>query len=612
MAGDALLAAALILVLGISSQYLAWRLRIPSILVLLVAGFLAGPVMGIVRPDDLLGVDLLRPVVALSVAVILFEGGLGLDFREIRQHSRIVARLVTVGVLITWIVGAVAAHTILGLDWGVAALLGAILVVSGPTVVLPLLRHLRPKREVEAVARWEGILIDPIGAVLAVLVFEAVLLEASADTFWTLLGSLLSTFAVGALVGAAAAALIVLLESRYWVPDHLAVAVSLALVVTAYTASDLLRPESGLLAATLMGVILANQRRASTRHILAFKEDLSLILIGTLFILLAARLELDAVAAVALDWRPWLFIAALVLVARPLAVLASSAGTSLDWNGRALLMWLAPRGIVAAAVAAFFSLRLEPHIFPDADRFVALTFLVIVATVALYGLTARPVGRLLKVAGPEPQGVLIVGANPVGRAFARLLQEEGYRALIVDMDTQALNAARTDGLEAVKANVHSVQLTEAIDLGGIGKLWAVTPNEDTNALAAVHFADEFGRARVYQVATRAGSKEQERAEGMHAHLRGRALFSRELTYRVLRDRITSDEWTIRRTPITERFTEADYWHHYGEDAVPLWLIAWDRRLRVFTEGYAPEIRAGRTLVSLVRRPPPTEAPDEAT
>lgn len=600
MASDALTAAAILLAGGVGAQYLASRLKVPAILMLLPVGMIVGPVLGWLDPDSLLG-DLLPAVVALGVAIILFEGGLSLDFQEIRAHGSVVTLLVTVGAGITWVVGGVAAHYLLGMTWTMAFLLGAILVVSGPTVVIPLLRHVRAKRELESVLRWEGILIDPIGAILAVLVFDAVLSGAGAAELPVSLRSLFFTLLAGAAIGGAFAGLLLLVEARYWVPDFLAGPVSLALVILAYIASDAIRPESGLLAVTIMGVTLANQNKVSVHHILDFKENLSVLLIGVLFVLLAARVDLGRLMDVASQWRVWLFLGLLILVARPAVVWLSAIGSDLSGRDKLFLASIYPRGIVAAAMSAFFAIRLGDR--PGAELLVPVTFLVILVTVALYSVVARPVARAVGVTQPPPEGVLFVGANPVTREMAQVLEEQGFQTLLVDTDNQALTAARLDGRRAVKANVHSSHLVEEVDLDGIGRLWAVTPREETNSLAAIHFADEFGRARVCQVALPGGDGPRHH---LQSHLRGRTLFREDMTYQKLRDRITSGKWEIRRTAITPAFTIDDHKEHYPE-AIYLWLVTEDRSLQVFTVDHKPEIRAGKTVVALVPTDPDEEA-----
>ena len=398
MTENLLIAVASIITLGIAAEWFAWRIGLPSILVLLVFGFLAGPLTGFLDPDVMLG-DLLFPIVSISVAVILFEGGASLRIGELRQIGGVVRNLVTIGVALTWVLAATAAYLFLGLDPAAAALLGAILVVTGPTVIVPLLRQMRPVPQVASTLKWEGILIDPIGAVLAVLVFEAVVAGGLERATAAVLLGLLKTLLIGGLAAALGVGILVFLMDRQWVPDFLQSPLALMVVVTAFAASNAMQSESGLLTATLMGVALANQKAVEVRHILEFKENLRVLLISSLFILLAARLELSDLARIGLPELA--FLATLVLVIRPLSVAVSTLGSELEWRERIMVAFVAPRGIVAAAVSSMFALELA-HAGHEAYQLASLTFMVIIGTVAIYGLGSTPLARLLGVSKPDP------------------------------------------------------------------------------------------------------------------------------------------------------------------------------------------------------------------
>ena len=425
-----------ILVLGIGAQWLAWRLRIPSILLLLGSGFVVGPGLGWIDPDRVFG-SLLLPVVSLSVGLILFEGGLSLRFRELRKTWGSLVGLLTVGVLVTWGLSAVAAAQILGMPSSLALLSGAILVVTGPTVIGPLLRHIRPTGRVGPVAKWEGIVIDPIGATLAVLVYEgldAIRRAEYGSATLNVLEGLGITLLAGGLVGAFCAGVLVFCLRRFWIPDYLQNPVALMLVVIALTAANALHREAGLLAVTVMGVILANQRVVPMDRISEFKESLTILLISALFILLSARVRVEDLTA--LGWRGLVFALVMLLVVRPLAVWAATIGSQLTRAERLFLAWFAPRGIVAASVASVFALRLGD----SGAVLVPATFLVIVATVAVYGLTAGPLARRLGLTPGDPQGLLIAGANGFARALASVLQREGFRVVLVDTRSSRENA----------------------------------------------------------------------------------------------------------------------------------------------------------------------------
>ncbi len=584
---------ALVLGLGIGAQWVAWRIRVPSILLLLLVGFLSGPVAGWVQPDALLG-RWLMPIVSVSVGLILFEGGLTLKYRELSSIGGVVRNLITVGALVTWVVATLAARWILGWEWSLATLMGAILTVTGPTVVIPLLRHIQPARPVASLLKWEGILVDPVGAVLALLVFEAVLPGAEGSAPMKALTGFGRTALVGAGLGTAGALSLALAFRRYWVPDRLQNAVTLVLVIGLFTLSNHLQHESGLLTVTVMGVVLANQQGVHLRHIMEFKENLQVLLISALFILLASRIELAAVNRLSLAAGLG-FLAVLVLVARPLSVLVSSAGSTLGWRERLFLSWMAPRGIVAAAVASVFALRLEEAGIPRAEELVSVTFLVIVGTVTLYGLTAGPLAARLGLSKPNPQGVLFVGAHPLARAFGKALQDEGFTVLLADTNRENLTEARLEGLPTYHGNILSEAGRDELDLTGIGRLVALTPNQEVNNLAALQFVEFFGRAEVYQVQVQV--KRGKRAE---LEPQGRRLFGAEVLLADLLDSFPEGV-EVRKTRLTREFGWNEWKASHGDQALPCFLIQGGSTLRLFTTTNPPTPAEGHTLIALVKK-----------
>ena len=352
---DPLLSLVAVGLLSITCQYLAYKVRLPAILPLLIVGILVGPVFGVLNADDLFG-DLLFPVVSLSVAIILFEGSLTLKFSDIAGHGNMVRNLCSVGVVVTWLVAATAAHYSLDLTWQLSFLFGAIVTVTGPTVIVPMLRTVRPKTNLANILRWEGIVIDPIGALLAVLVFEFIVASQETAITHTLI-AFGKTIGIGSVLGLASGYLLGLSIRKDWIPHYLLNTAVLTVILGVFAASNYVAHESGLLAVTISGMVLANMKDVDVEDILEFKETLSVLLISGLFILLATRLNLQSVVDV--GWGSIVVLAAIMFVARPLSVLASSVGTGLKLNELALLSWIAPRGIVAAAVSALFSLKLE-------------------------------------------------------------------------------------------------------------------------------------------------------------------------------------------------------------------------------------------------------------
>ncbi len=588
---ELLVGLAAIFVLGVGAQWVAARLRIPSILMLLVLGFVAGPVTGIVRPDEMFG-DMFFVIVPLAVGIILFEGGATLEFGDVTGHGSVVRRLITWGVLVVWGLASLAGVWILDLDVGLAILLGAVVTVSGPTVVGPLLRAVRPSRRVRTILNWEGILIDPVGAMLAVIVFD-LLIEGGGSLDEGITG-LLATIGAGSVVGLAGAGLIVLLLKNYMIPDRLQPATMLMFVLAAFAISDVLRSESGLLAVTLMGMALANQRFAPVDRILEFKEVLRDLLIGALFIMLAARLEIEEITSV--GWRELAFLAVLVLMARPLAVFVSTAGSGLELKEKLFMSWVAPRGIVAAAVASVFAIGLEEAGVEGAARLIPLVFFVIVGTVALYSLTARWVGRALGVVDDAPSGLVIIGANPVTRQLANTLAGLGVPVSMVASNHSELTKARLEGLEAYRASVLVDEAEEDENL-----VLVATPNDEFNALATINSIEARGRSRVFQLAPSVGSDQ------VAQRLRGRTLGSSTFSFIEASERMLAGG-SFRATPMTDRFGLAEYRAEYGSRATPLFVVQGGEIVGAFTDEGSPTVTPGQTIVALVT----TDESDVAT
>lgn len=594
MATDALTALALILLLGLVAQWLAARFKLPSILLLLLAGFAAGPVAGVLQPDLLFG-GLLMPFVSISVGIILFEGGLSLRFAELREVGRTVRNLISVGIVVTWILASLASYWLLGFGLQLAILFGAILVVTGPTVILPLLQHIRPARQVAAVLKWEGILNDPVGAVLAVLVFEAIAPgHAEAAPVFILFG-LAKTASVGILLSIVGTGLIVLFLKNHWIPESLHNSVSLTIVVVAFAASNALQHEAGLLTVTLMGVALANQQWVAVRHVVEFKENLRALLLSVLFIVLAARLDLETLSH--LGWGSAVFVVALVIAVRPLAVLASAWRSELSWRELALVAWMAPRGVVAAAVTSVFALELSRRAYPGAEAMVPAMFLVITASVALYGLSAGPVSRRLGLSRPDPSGFVLVGADAFARLVGKALQNAGASVLLIDSNRRNIAEARMEGLPCHHGDALSEHLLDDLDLTDMNRLIALTPNDQVNALATLHFSDVFGRAGVYQL-TPHTRKSKPDGDAMPQHLRGRLLFQRDLTYDRCRELLEAGA-VVKTTALTREFDYDAFREAHDTEAVPLFIVQENGRIRVAADEESLVPVPGQKLISLV-------------
>jgi len=588
MSEHAVLGIAIIIALGIAAQWTAWRFRLPAILLFLLFGFLAGPVTGVLDPDEIFG-DLLTPLISISVAIILFEGGLNLRFSELTNIRRIVFSLISLGALVTWAVASLTAMLVLGIETRIAILLGAILVVSGPTVIVPLLRHVRPIGRIGSVLRWEGILIDPIGATLAVLVFEAIISHSNADAAGAAATGFLKTVVAGGALGYLGAKFLVEILRRDLVPDYLHNAVAFLMVIGVFALSNSVQGESGLLAATIMGIVMANQPHVDIRHILQFKETLSVLLISSIFVVLAARLRIGDFLSIDILGGAT-FLASLIFIARPLSVAVSTARSRASLKERLFLMSVAPRGIVAAAVASVFAIKLEEAGFAQAKELVPLTFLVIVGTVVIYGLSAGPIARRLRVASPDPQGILIVGAHPLGRAIAKAIAQLGFETLLVDTNWSNICAARLEGLPARFGSALTDDLSNDLVLGGIGRMAALTSNDEVNSLAALHFAKAFGRSEVYQLAPKEGA--------MDDHMRGRILFDAKATYAELTGRLEGGG-RIKTIKLTKEFDCAAFRSLYGESALPLFSTDGKGGLTIVESGKTPLAGEEQTVIALV-------------
>jgi CPA1 family monovalent cation:H+ antiporter len=590
LASHPALAIAAVIALGAGAQWLSWRLRVPAILPLLSIGFLVGPVLGWLRPSEVFGDALLYPAVSLAVGLVLFEGGLTLRLSELHETRRVIVSLITVGALVTWLGSAAAAYWLGALPGPLALLFGALVIVTGPTVIGPLLRIVRPTARVANVLKWEGIIIDVVGAMVAVLVSEALLLgttqSAPAHTV-VLLGRFL---VVGAAAGAVAGYALAWLLKRRAMPDYLINVVSLATLFTAFTLANVVTDESGLLAAVVMGVVLANLRVPNIGALLSFKEDLSVLFVSMLFVVLAANLQLASLAA-ELTWRGLALLLVLVLVTRPAGVLLSSLRSPLTWPERLFLSGIAPRGIVAAAVSSLFASKLTAAGFEQARSLPPLVFLMIVGTVLLASLSARPLGVRLGVA--DPQGFLILGADEVARTVARALHAQHIPVLLADTNWSHVTTARVEGLQAYYGSLLSDRSDDELRLSGIGRLLALTSNDEANALTALKYAREFGTANVFQLAPGRGGNDRGRLGGER---RARLLVGDDVTFPRMRALVHAGA-EVKRTELTERFGMADYLQRYGSACVPL-FVQQGKRIEVVAAGdAAPE--PGSALFALV-------------
>ena len=614
---------AMVVAVSVACQWVAWRLGIPSILLLLVVGFGIGQV---VSAEKVFGHEVLFDGIKLTVAIILFEGSLSLRIKQIRDLGRPVRRLCSVTVLIAWAMITTVAW-LLGFDIRVALLIGAILVVTGPTVINPILRQLRPTRRVSSLLRWEGIVVDPIGTVLALLVFQGIQAGKASTALPTVLLALGRTVLVAFGIALALGALLEVVMRRRAVPDFLHGVLFLAAAVGAFVVSDALQTESGLLTVTVLGIYLGNRPKLHLEHVAEFKEHLQVLFVGALFIVLGGRVaprELLDVAPKAL-----IFLAALVVLVRPISVLVGLIGTAVTRQERTLLAGMAPRGVVAAAVTSIFALGLQQaagqvadraaaatgahrdallaraadlhEIGRQAEQMVPLVFTLIVCTVAIYGVAVNRLAERLGLASANPQGVLFVGVNTWVVDTACLLRDAGVPVLVVARNHDTLARARAVGLNTLTANILSEYAVKDMDLAGVGYFVACTPEDEVNATAARQFTRVFGGANTYQLhrdsrTTRTGDERHDTA----GHLSARYAFVPSLSRAELDARMWSG-MTVTRVDLGKGFTYDDFQERYGEDSVILFV---QRSPGTIEVGH-PSIKMPQddgALIAMVREP----------
>lgn len=580
---------ALVLALGIVSQWLAWHLKQPSILFLLIIGIVVGPVLGILQPDKLLG-DLLFPFISLGVAIILFEGSLTLQFHEIKQHGNVVNRLVTIGPLITIAVIAAATHWIMGLSIQVSLLLGALVCVTGPTVIAPLLKSVRPNKAIRNVLRWEGIIIDPIGAIAVVLIYQYIV-TGGEDSSMLLFGKIVLTASLLGLIGAFVLANLII---RHWMPDYLRNVFTLAYVLLLFTLSNAIEHESGLLTVTILGVALANWPKFPRDHILEFNESLTILLISVLFIVLAARVDLSALVGVGAGGV--LVLLVVMLIARPLAVFVSAHNSVLTLNEKLMISWIGPRGIVAAAISSLFAIKLQNYHVEGYDKLVPLVFLIIIGTVLIQGLGAKLVGTLLGVREPINNGVLIIGSNPVALAVAESLNKEGFEVVVADSHYTNLSKVRMAGIRTYFGNPVSEDAERNLDLIGIGHLFAMSTDKELNTLSELYYKHEFGSQHIYRLQLSAEQSASERTQKQH-QFASQLLFGDEVTYAHLASML-SRQARIKTTNLTENYTYEQYLAD-NPQAVPMLTVDKKNNLHIITRQTKPKDLQDVKLLSLV-------------
>jgi NhaP-type Na+/H+ or K+/H+ antiporter len=522
-----------IVVLGILAQWMAWRFKIPAILPLILIGLLVGPIASEFITEDgskwieptwngnkgLFAGETLYHFVSLSISIILFEGGLTLKLKEIKNVGPVViSNLITLGSLVTFVGGAVAAHYVFNLSWEISFLFSSLIIVTGPTVITPILRNIPLKKDVSAILKWEGILIDPIGALVAVLVFEFISVGAGEEYTKTALIEFGKIVLFGSTFGFTFAHAVNFVLNRRWVPHYLMNVFALASVLGVFILSDNYAHESGLLAVVVMGMVLGNSRSKYLGELLYFKESLSVLLISILFILLAANINMKELWLI-YNWNTAILFAIVVLLLRPVGVFLSTLGSNLKLNEKIYISWVGPRGIVAAGIASLFGLKLVNLKVEDSEYITPLVFMIVLGTVLLNATTARPFAKLVGVFLKKSTGILIVGASEVSQLIGEYLIKNDRHVVLIDSNITNIANAQKKGLEAINTNIYSEDLKDNIELNDMGFLMALTGSPDINKYAIDKFKDQFGENGSFRLVTKKEMRDPTNnpKEGLFSH-----------------------------------------------------------------------------------------------
>ena len=530
-----------IIILGILAQWVAWKFKIPAILPLILIGLLVGPIAAEFLTST--GSKWIEPVwngerglfageglfyfVSLAISIILFEGGLTLKMSEIKNVGPVITKLITLGSLVTFLAAGVAAHYIFGLNWRISFLFSALIIVTGPTVITPILRNIPLKKDISAVLKWEGILIDPIGALVAVLVFEFISVEGGGEFTKTALIEFGKIVLFGSTFGFTFAHALNFLINKKLIPHYLLNVFALASVLGVFVLSDSFAHESGLLSVVVMGMVLGNTNSGYLKELLYFKESLSVLLISILFIVLSANINMEELYLI-FNWKTAALLAIIIFLIRPLGVFLSTNKSKLGLNEKLFISWVGPRGIVAAGIASLFGSKLALKGVSGAEYITPLVFAVVLTTVLLNATTARFFAKIVGVFLKKSEGILIVGASEFPRLLAQYLNDSGRHVVLIDSNQNNVNEAKEIGVEAFVVNVYSDSLTDNVELSDVGYLMALTGNPDINKYTLNKYRQQFGENGAFRLITSEEMKDPNNnpEQGLFSHVDDFASVSR--------------------------------------------------------------------------------------
>ena len=581
----------LILSLGIFAQWIAWRIKIPAIIPLLLAGFLVGPVFGILDSRALLG-DLFLPFVEILVPIIVFEGALGLKFQDIKATGKTIFLLTSIGVLVSFGILSAASYYILDFSLSLSCMFGALMVITGPTVILPILRQIRIKNNLASIIRWEGILIEPVGALLVTLVYQIMFTESL--TAMTLSILIAKTVFGGLAIGIGLTYLILFLFDKHYLPDYLQEVFVLTVVVTAFVLANVMQGGAGLVTVVILGVLLANQRKISVSHIIVFKENIRILAISSLFVIIASSLSLETLKAYS-GVSVFLFLLVVIFVSRPISVFVSTIGTSLEFKEKLFLSWIAPRGIITAAIASLFAVEMMAHGIQEAEALVPLTFFVIVVTVAVYGLSASSVQKLLRLQRGSQGYILLVGANEIARHLAVVLMSFGIKVMVIDTNKQNVEKAKFEGICAYHRNIFSFHLMEEVQSLGVDTFISLTNSDEVNLLSAMKYISFLGHESVYRI--QSSTKESIEDKNINSIRNGNILFNDTYNFSKL-DLAFKESKAFKTVKIEEEDQLNQLIDNKNEPVDILFVLKETKRLHIYKNNKVLSPKVGDTVIYL--------------
>ncbi len=592
---SATLAVSLIIFLGVFSQWLAWKISKPAIVIMSLAGLIVGPFLNIIVPSQVLGDSIYKSIISISVALILFEGSLSLDFKEITDTKMTIKRIVVFGALISWILGSLSAYFLAGLSITTSLVIGALLIVTGPTVIIALLRQAKLDSKVSTILKWEGILVDPMGAILAVLSFEAAEVFASSSVS----PGILVKFGIGVLIAVAIGVLVGIgtgraLQKNYF-PEYLKSAIVLCLVLGTFSLSESITHETGLLAVTVMGVILANMHISSIEQVKHFNENVSILLTSSVFVMLTSSLSRSILVDI-FQLKIILFVLSMLFIVRPLSIWISTIGTDLNIREKTLIGWIAPRGIVALTVTGYFSNLLVEEGHQDAELLLALTFALVIVTVIAHGFSIQPLAKKLGLAHDGKPGLVIVGSNPFSVALAKFLKDWDVPTLIVDYSGKNLENVINTDIETYQGEILYEVANYNLDLVIYKKMLLNTPIPLYNILVSNEFVSRFEHTSSICIINVLGDKVRSDFKELQK-IGVPRLGDYRATYLSL-IRLVEDGYDFAATQITEELTEEEYYRLMDYRRINIFTMTESGDIEFFTTEHKPRISSGDYIVSL--------------